>query len=241
MNRLPHLTLTLLVTMLVTACSGGSDSASNSYEEAARTAVQSAVLTLDDLPKGWAVSSLGDESYANIRLSGDCAPLNERGAGFPGEVASEDSEPFAGPTGQELVNTVTAFSDEQAAAAAVDSADSLVVQCMDQLQEALRQAVEVAADDRNVGGLIGDINTSIERDESFPALGDESLAYSLNADFAAFFQRFEVNGHIIAVREGPLAGILVYAALGDQNSDEEAAIAGGLAEHLAQAEATLSD
>jgi hypothetical protein len=224
--------------LAIVACSDG-ESASDPYREAAENAVESAVLTLDDLPDAWAVSSLGEDSYANIQLTGDCAKLNARGAGFPGEVATTSADPFAGPNGQELVNTVTAFSDPQAAEAALGSADTLVAQCTDQINSALQQAIEVAAEDRNIGGLLGDINTAVEPDNDFPPFGSESLAYNLQADFSALFARFEVTGHIIAIREGALAGVLVYAALGDNGPQEERDIAAALAGKLAAADATL--
>ena len=227
------------VLLALTACS--SDDSASGYRDAARMAVRNAVLTLDDLPDAWAVSSIGEESYTNIQLTGDCARLNGRGAGFPGEVATANSEPFSGPLGQELVSTVTGFADPDAAAAAVSAADTLVLNCTSQINEALKQAIGIAAEDRNVGGLIGDINTSVEPDATFPAFGDQSLAYRLSADFSAFFQRFDVNGHIIAVRDGPLAAVLVYAALGDQSADEEQAIAARLTEKLTQAAASLPD
>jgi hypothetical protein len=238
MRRAAALGIASIFALAIVACSDG-ESASDPYRESAEQAVQSAVLTLDDLPEAWAVSSLGGDSYANIQLTGDCAQLNARGAGFPGEVATHSADPFAGPNGQELVNTVTAFSDPQAAEAALASAESLVAQCNDQINSALQQAIEVAAEDRNVGGLLGDINTVVEPDAEFPALGDESLAYKLAADFSALFARFEVNGHIIAIRDGALAGVMVYAALGDHGPQEERDIAAALAGKLAAADATL--
>jgi hypothetical protein len=226
------------LTTLTIACGSG-ESSGDPYREAAAEAVQNSVLTFSDLPNGWAPSSLGDESYANIQLSGECALLNGRGAEFTGAVASADAEPFAGPLGQELVNTVTAFSDRDAAVAATTAANDLVLKCVYQIQDALRQAIEVAADDRNVGGLVGDIDATVEVDSEFADLGDESLAYALKANFSALFQRFEVNGHIVVIRAGALAGVLVYAGLGDARPDEEQGIAGTLADKLSRARTSL--
>jgi hypothetical protein len=227
--------------MLLCAACGGSEGSLDPYREAASQAAQNSVLVLQDLPNGWAASSLGEESYANIQLTGECAPLTARGADFAGAVASADAEPFAGPLGQELVNTVTAFSGPDTATAAVTAANDLVLRCAQQIQDALRQAIEVAAEDRNVGGLLSDINTSVESDASFVDLGDESLAYALKADFSALFQRFEVNGHIIVIRDGPLAGVLVYAGLGDARPEEEQAVASTLADKLSRESSSLSN
>ena len=240
MRPAASLVLTLFCALIFPAC-GSDGTNADPYSEAATQAVQGAALTLDDLPTGWAPSALGDDSYANIQLTGECAQLNERGGGFPGAVSSADSDPFTGPLGQELVNTVTAFNNSDEAVAAVRLANDLVLQCTEQIKEALKQAIEVAAEDRNVGGLLGNINTAVEPDDTFPVVGDETVAYTLSADFSALFARFEVNGHIVAIRDGPLAGVLVYAGLGQARSEEEEGIAAKMAEKLAQAEQSLID
>jgi hypothetical protein len=226
--------------VIVIACGGESSVGDDAYRDAAEQAARSAALTLEDLPDGWAPSSLGAETYTNFELTGDCARLNGRGAGFPGEVATADSESFAGPLGQELINTVSAFTDPDAASAAVRSANDLVLQCTVQLEDALTKAIQVAAKDRNLDRLLGDIDATVEP-ASFPTRGDETLAYSLKADFSALLQRFQVNGHIVVIRDGPLTGVMAYAALGDLRSGEEEGVATALASKLATAEATLSE
>src|SRR3990170_8946026 len=107
----PVLLLLLLVAVL-TACGG--KNGDEAYREAAEQAVGDAVLTLDDLPGDWTPSALGGV-YTDLALTGDCALLNSRGAGFPGEVASADSEPLSGPADQELVSTVSAFTSTETA------------------------------------------------------------------------------------------------------------------------------
>ncbi len=100
----------MLPLALLVAC--GADARDESaYRAAAQQAVRDAVLTVDDLGAGWTPSEIGPEALADLQLTGDCAPLNARGAGFPGEVASGDSEPMTGPSNEELVNTVSAFTD----------------------------------------------------------------------------------------------------------------------------------
>jgi hypothetical protein len=231
--------IALPVLIAVTAACGGQSSArDDAYREAAEQAVRAAVLTLDDLPSDWAPSALGEETYTNLVLTGDCAQLNGRGAGLPGEVATLDSEPFAGTLGQELISTISAFTDQDAAGTAVRLANDLVLHCTAKLEDALRQAIQVAAEDRNLDRLLGDIDATVEP-ASFPTFGDETLAYGLQANFSALFQRFEVNGHIIVIRQGALAGVLVYAALGDANAEEEEVVAAALAAKLAQAGQSL--
>ena len=155
-------------------------------------------------------------------------------------MASEDSEPFTGPLGQELINTVAVFTDADTAAAAVRLANDLVLRCTAELEEALKSAIQVAARDRNVDRLLGDIIASVEP-APFPLSGDETLAYALKANFSALFQRFEVNGHIIVIRDGALTGVLAYAVLGDIDIQEEETVATALATRMANASEALPE
>src|SRR6266540_2972379 len=120
--------------LALTACGSGS-SADEAYREAADRAVRDAVLTLDNLPEGWARSELGAQALAGLSLTGDCAALNGRGRGFPSEVATVDSDPFAGPHNQQLASTVSAFADTAGAQGGVRRANDLILQCGDQIQE----------------------------------------------------------------------------------------------------------
>jgi hypothetical protein len=231
--------LPVLIAMIA-AC-GGDTPDEAAYREAAAQAVREAVLTLDDLPDGWTPSEIGPEALADLQLTGDCAPLNARGAGFPGEVASRDSEPLTGPSGEELVNTVSAFTNPQAAEATVRQADGLVLQCTDQIGEALKRAIQVGAKDIGVDDLITGIDASLEPG-SFSKFGDETLAYLLHADISTFLAGgYDVNGKILIIRDGPLIGVLIYAILGDLDPQDERSLAGFLAEQLARAEDSLSD
>ena len=83
-------------------------------------------------------------------------------AGFPGEVATVTLEPMTGPSGEEVVNTVSIFTDIPIAQAAVRQADGLVLQCTDQIGEALKRAIRLAAKDIGVDDLILDIDGSLE-------------------------------------------------------------------------------
>jgi hypothetical protein len=226
-------------TVIVVACGGGeSNAGDDAYRASGARAARNAVLALEDLPGGWAARAPGAPGYTDFELSGDCAQLNGRGAGFAGEVASADSEPFTGPLGQELINTVTAFDSPASAAAAVSLANELVPQCADQLEDALRKAIELAAEDRNLDRLLGDIDATVEPVE-FTTFGEETMAYSLHADFSALFQRFEVNGHIIVIRDGALTGVLAYAVLGDNDSQGAETLATALAQKLVNASEDL--
>jgi hypothetical protein len=225
----------LLAASLLASCGGGS-SAEDAYREAAQRAVPDAVLTLDNLPEGWARSDIGAQALAGLSLGGDCAALNRRGAGFAGEVATADSDPFNGPHNQQLASTVSAFTGTEAAQAAVRRANDLVLQCRDQIQEALKQAIQNAAGD--LGRLIGSISASVEPAQ-FKPFGDETSAYSLKADISTLLTSIEVNGHILVIRKGPLTGVLLYATLGDLDSGEEEGIASALTTKLTGAEASL--
>ena len=225
----------LFLAALMASCGGGS-SADEAYREAAGRAAQSAVLTLDNLPEGWAKSEIGAQALAGLSLNGDCEALNGRGRGFTGEVATADSEPFAGSHNQQLASTVSVFSDTEAAQAAVRRANDLVLQCRDQIREALKQAIKSAAGD--LGRLIGNISASVEPAQYKP-LVDETSAYSLKADISTLLTSIDVNGHIIIIRKGPLTGVLLYATLGDLDTGEEEGIATDLATKLTSADASL--
>ena len=227
--------ISLVFFAALTACRGGS-SAEDAYREAAGRAVPDAVLTLDNLPEGWAKSEVGAQALAGLSLTGDCEPLNGRGRGFPGEVATADSDPFAGPHNQQLASTVSAFIDTQDAQAAVRRANDLVLQCRDQIQEALNQAIKSAAGD--LGRLIGNISASVEPAQ-YKSFGDETSAYVLKADISTLLTSIDVNGHILIIRKGPLTGVLLYATPGDLDPGEEEGIASALATKLTSAEASL--
>jgi hypothetical protein len=221
----------------MTVSCGGGGSADEAYREAAGRAAQSAVLTFDNLPEGWAKSEVGAQALAGLSLTGDCEALNGRGRGFTSEVATADSKPFAGPHNQQLASTVSAFSDTQAAQAAVKRANDLVLQCRDQIQEALKQAIKSAAGD--LGRLIGNISASAEPTQ-YKSFGDETSAYALKANVSTLLGGVDVNGHILVIRKGPLTGVLLYATLGDLDAGEEEGIASALATKLTNAEASLS-
>jgi hypothetical protein len=225
----------LFATSLLASCGGGS-SADDAYREAAQGAVRDAVLTVNDLPNGWTRSEIGAAALAGLSLNGDCAALNGRGAGFPGEVATADSEPFTGPQSQQLASTVSAFTDTEAAHAAVRRANDLVLQCKDQIQEALKQAIQKAAGD--LSRLIGGISASVEPAQ-FKSFSDETSAYRLKAEISTLLTSIDVNGHILVIRKGPLTSVLLYATLGDLNAGEEEGIASALATKLASGEALL--
>ena len=227
--------ISLLFLAALTACGNGS-SAGDAYREDAQRAVQYAVLTLDNLPEGWASSEIGAQALSGLSLSGDCAALNGRGRDFSAELATADSEPFSGPHNQQLASTVSAFSDVEAAKAAVRRANDLVLQCREQIQEALKQAIQSAAGD--LRRLIGNISASVGPAQ-FKPFGDETSAYALKADVSALLTSIDVNGHIIVLRKGPLTGVLLYATLGDLDAGEEEGIASALATKLASAEASL--
>ena len=62
--------ISLLFLAALTACGNGS-SAGDAYREDAQRAVQYAVLTLDNLPEGWASSEIGAQALSGLSLSGD--------------------------------------------------------------------------------------------------------------------------------------------------------------------------
>jgi hypothetical protein len=241
MRSLARIAPLAVLIAIIAACGGASRAGDDAYREAAAQAVRDAVLTLDDLPDGWTPSEIGPEALADLQLTGACALLNGRGAGFPGEVASRDSEPLTGPSNEELVNTVNAFNDKPAAEAAVRQADGLVLQCEAQIEEALKRAIQVAAKDIGVDDLISGVDASLEPG-SFTKFGDETLAYLLPADISTFLAGgYDVNGKILLIRDGPLTGVLIYAILGDLDPQDERSLAGLLAEKLARAEESLPD
>ena len=237
MRILPPLLLAPLLLVMLAAC-GADARDETAYRDAAQQAVRDAALTIDDLGAGWTPSEIGPQALADLQLTGDCALLNARGAGFAGEVASGDAEPMTGPKNEELVNTVSAFIDTPTAEAAVRQADALVLQCTDQLGEALKRAIDVAAKDLGVDDVIVDIDGRVEPG-SFTKMGDETLAYLLKANISTLFGGYDVNGKILLIRDGPLTGVLIYAILGDFDPGDEESIANILASKLAKAEESL--
>ena len=234
----PIVSLPVLIA-IIAAC-GDDTPDEGAYREAATQAVRDAVLTLDDLPDGWTLSDIGPEALADLQLTGDCAPLNARGAGFPAEVASGDSEPMTGPSNEEMVNIVSAFTDTPAAEAAVRQADGLILQCTDQIGEALKRAIHVAAKDLGVDDVIIDIDGRVEPGP-FTKFGDETVAYVLRGDISTLFGGYDVNGKILIIRDGPLTGVLIYAILGELDPQDERSLAGLLAVKLGRAEESLPD
>lgn len=230
--------LAVSVIGMLVACGGSGRVSDDEYRESAALAVRDAVLVVGDLPHGWTPSDIGPAALADLQLTGECAPLNRRGGGFPGEVASDDSIPMTGPAGEELVNTVSAFTNAATAEAAVRRAGGLVLECSDQIGDALKRAIKLAAKNLGVDGLILDIDASLEPG-SFSQFGDETVAYVLRGDISTPFAGYDVNGKIVIMREGPLTGVLIYAILEHLDPEMEETVAGLLAGKLAAAAESL--
>lgn len=232
-----------LVALLLAACGGGGDdptatpSPTIDFEAAARDALQSAGMTLADLPQFW---TEGREVDANFEL--DLPPqcnIFDPDVSFPDAATVSEPRVFLGSGERQASFTTAVFREEQAAVNALAQQESIVETCREDFLAAIEQAARDEAADRGFDlGPLASIDVALEPID-FPALGDDTRARraSVNVSVIGISTRFDAD--IIVVRSGRMMAALTYSNFESIDSAEEESIARTMTEKLAAADATL--
>jgi len=178
--------------------SGGS-STETTLEKTTTTGAAAAVdalLTLDDMPTGWTTAP---ELLEDQEDAGECT--------FNLDLPEDDSARAAfkeGDLGPFVLSSVGRFVNADAAAGYVDEIQAFIDRCQSSTEDGVATALSPL---------------------SFPALGDESLAFRITIDDP---EAVPVEGNVVVIRRGEaasLVGLLTTFSSPDAALTEELAVA----------------
>ncbi len=207
----------------------------------AQEAADYGLLTLDDLPIGWAPEAPEDDDDSDIdlgeeELSEDCAAMAELES-FPEELASAESEDLEGPSSQTVSSSVSVFSSEAATEEALEMFDEAMTNCRADFvalfEESVRQAAAEEGDPSQVR-----VEASMY-DLAFPHMGDQAEAHRLGGTVIVEGVTVEFALDFVAIREGRMGGLLTYFAMFGIDSGEETSLAEKFAGKLETANGLL--
>lgn len=207
----------------------GTDSA------AARTAAESALLTLDDFPTGWTERPPEEDQGPDIELPAECDVLSEE-EDFPGTLGDADSDEFHGPNDEEVTSSTTVFVDTESAEHVLRFLDDFVNNCREPFQDAMEGYLKQVASDEGPIEFDG-FEVNIDR-LSFPDHGDEQLALriSVNAESSEFPFPIEVYLDVIGFRLGRTTGGITFTSVSNTpDAGEEQRLLDLIEERLAAA------
>jgi hypothetical protein len=234
--------LVLPAVLLVAASAISCGEASEDYAGAAKAAATASLLTIDDLPDGWALTpAAGPDSISGteLELQGNCAIFNEANAsGFPGAVVTDESPDFIGPESQQAASAATVFDSAESAAAAMDQAVDLIDGCSEEIEAAAERLIDQTLDEREINSLFANVNVDFA-EKAFAPHGDATEAYRLEASVSALVTLYEVTADVIVLREGPIVAVLTYVVEGEANDDFDGRLAEALAARLSSSAMTL--
>jgi len=211
---------------------------SSDFQAAAQGAVDSALLTLKDLPAGWSASAPESEAeIPDIELKGECADLDDEVVS-PGEAASAQSGDFTGPEEQEVSSDASAFSDEGSAQEAIKTARSLLSRCSDELVTASEKLFRDLLEQEVGAGVVERLGVTFE-ELTAPNFGDDAVAYRLTVKVTVLGLPLEIKIDFLGIRVGRMLGGLSYLAVDTLNFAEEQGLARTLTEKLEEADASL--
>lgn len=212
---------------------------------AAQAAVDSALLTLADLPLGWVEAPpdeddpLGDDFGEGF--GEECGAEFEdvlESDTFPGEIASAESKDFDGPAGQSASNSASAFESEADAAAAMQLFDEFFAACGGEFEQLIVDGIAdlVAADGEDA--IDWQADASMER-VPFHHMGQRTIAYRILATLSTEGLTLQVKVDMAAYQQGRMAGMLMFTTLLGVDDETEKALAGVAARKLADANASF--
>jgi hypothetical protein len=201
-----------------------------------RQAADKALLTLSDLPTGWTAEPPEDVD-PGIEFSEACKILDED-AMF-GALAYDESYSFGGPAGEQVSSDASVFTNSGASDAGLSAWAGMWSTCWVELEAAFKNIVRRAAAENGVDVPAEQIR--ITREElPAPAAGERSVLVRLTLGIPVNgAERTSVIDYI-ALRNGPMAGMLVYSmSEAPPNADHQAQLAQLVASRMQAAAATL--
>lgn len=234
--------LVTFVATLLAACasaSAPSPSPAVDFEAAARGAVDSALVTLDELPEFWTEVDAADAEF-DIELSPEC-DVFDTDVSFPGAVATEEGPPYNGPGERLATFTTAAFREEQTAIDAFDGIDEIIARCQDEFLGAIEEAARAEAADRGFDlGVLARVNVDFG-EHDFIQLGDQSLAQRVSVEIRVIGIGTDFTLDVIAARAGRMIGTMTYSDFGEIEVPEEEAFARHMTDKLTNADLSLPE
>ena len=243
--------LSLIAALLLAACSGSSSVSvselSDEYIRAAQQAVESALITIDDLPQGWEIDPPDEDSQEDDADENDylftreCQPLNDLD-NLPGQIADAVSDDFDGSPGQTFSTDVVAFASDDAAKDAFNLFRTLRITCSDQLRKAMVAGLrDVFAEEGATEAELATLSAVVS-DLPFPQLSDHADAYRVDWQADIGGTAYRVKMHFPYWRHGNMVGSVSYRTFtGEPDMTKEALIAKIAFDKLVKAEATLNE
>ena len=231
-----------LVAILLAACasaSAPSPSPTVDFEAAARGAVDSALVTLDELPDFWTEVDAADAEF-DIELSPEC-DVFDTDVSFPGAAAIEEGPPYSGPGERLATFTTAAFREEQTAIDALDGIDEIIARCQGEFLEAIEETARAEAADRGFDlGVLARVNVGFSKHDFIP-LGDQSRAQRVSVEIRVIGIGTDFTLDVIAVRAGRMIGTMTYSDFGELEAAEEEAFARHMTDKLTNADLSLPE
>ncbi len=230
--------------VLLAAC-GDTTTAPNSsatptidFASEARRLVGGAVFSAEDLP---GFEPLGaDDLQSQAGLSDEC-DIFDSGVIFPEAVATADSGAYGGGLEEQLVNLAGVFHTAEDASEALAATRELRDRCEAEFEAAIEQVARDFLSRLGIDlGFFSTIDVAITDYDPTPA-GDEITAYRMQVTVNLVLTRQQYNLHAVVVRQGRVAGALLYGRLGQLNDNTEAELIELMAGKLSAVNASLPE
>ena len=204
----------------------------------ARRLVVGAVLGAEDLP---GFDPLGaDDLQSQAGLSGECNIFDPRVV-FPDAVATADSGAYAGALDDQLLNLAGVYRSADDASAALARTRDLRVRCEDEFEDSVEQVARDFLDALGIDlGLFSTIDVAIT-DHDPTAVDDEIIGYRMHVNVNLILTSQQYNLDAVVVREGRVAGALIYGRFGQPDDSVETELLRLMAGKLLAVNASLPE
>jgi len=230
----------LLVGVAGAACKSGGASDSRdatpvsdeAFLWAAQQAVNASLITENDLPANFDLTTGGDENQEETEpeflLTGECAEFNEQfnsnvDGNWRNSVAESETGDFEDPDGDEFSSSAAAFRDASAADAEAGDMDRFFDTCTEQFETQFVQYLggylqEVALEE---GKAVLDVSTEVT-EISVPSQGDWSHAVRMDMTFTVDGLPVRLVSDTVTVRVGRMVGSVDATYTGELEASLEA-------------------
>jgi len=238
------LVLVLLTSAVVLAACGNDTAPTASpaptidFAAEARRLVGDAVFSAEDLP-GFA--PLGaDNLQSQVDLSDQC-DVFDPAVIFPDAVATADSGAYADALDDQLVNLAGIYRTAEDASASLARTREIRDRCEDEFEVAVETVARDFLADLGIDlGLFSTITVAIT-DYDPTAVGEEITGYRMHVNVNLVITSQQYNLHAIVVREGRVAGALLYGRFGPPDDIAETELLRLMAGKLSAVNASLPE
>jgi len=183
-------------------------------------AAESAILTIGDLPAGWAASPPDDDKDEDpgFQFSDRCAMLD--GDPLPGEIAEAESDDLSGPLRQKVNSEASVFSNDEMAGDAFARRTNVWSACTEEMESAFTEVLQRSLQMDGVTVGADELGVVFERGTA-PDVGEESAMFRLTAIFPRNDQLMAFGVDFISYHHGRVVTGLVYTSFGAPPDPED--------------------